>query len=109
MSKEFLDTLAFEEFDGLIQDYIDRPDLDAISFEVFQQLADESNQPPVEVELTGMIRDGILRLRMTQPTKAPLQVRDNEILINGLRLVIRLLPELPAAPSLSEQATTSGS
>ncbi|MCK4451416.1 MAG: hypothetical protein KAX26_12575 [Anaerolineae bacterium] len=109
MSDKFLGTLPFEEFDSLIQDYIDRPHLDAISFEVLQQLADESNQPPMEIELTGVIRDGMLRLRMAQPTGAPLQVRDNTILINGLRLVIHLLPESLAEVPQLEQATPPGS
>ncbi len=108
MSDRFPDTLPFEEFDSLIQDYIDRPDSDAISFEVFQQLVDESNQPPVEIELMGVIKDGVLRLHKAQPTGAPLQVRDNTILISGLRLVIHLLPEsLAKAPQL-EQTTPPG-
>jgi len=109
MGDKFLDTLAFEEFDSLIQDYIDRPEPDTISFEVFQQLADESNQPPVEIELMGVIRDGILRLRMAQPTSVPLRVRDNTILINGLRLVIRLLLEAPVEVPPLEQVMPPGS
>ena len=109
MSDKFLDTLAFEEFDSLVQDYLDRPDPDAISFEVFQQLADESNWPPVEIELTGTIRDGMLRLWMAQPISVPFQVRDDEFVIDGLRLVIRMLPELSATSPLPERVAMSGS
>lgn len=46
MSEQFLGGLNFDEFDNLIENYLDRSEPDAISFEMFEELANESNQPP---------------------------------------------------------------
>jgi hypothetical protein len=84
--------MTFEDFDHLIQDYVDRSEPAAIAFDVFQELAAESNQPLVEIALTGVVKEGVLQLSLAEPTDVPLQVQNNEILINNLRLVIQLHP-----------------
>lgn len=82
--------MTFTEFDNLIQGYIDRAEPDMIDFDVFQALVDESNQPPVEIVLTGVIKENTLELHVTQPANAPLRVQGNEILLHNFRLVIQL-------------------
>ena len=93
MSEQFLGGLDFDEFDHLIENYLARSEPDAISFEVFEELANESNQPPLKIELTGIVKDGTLQLRMAEPANVPLQVQHNEILVNNLQLVIQLEEE----------------
>lgn len=103
MSDKFLNELSFTEFDQLIQSHIDRTEPDTLAFDVFQTLADESNQPPVEIVLTGVIKDNELELHIAEPTDAPLRVQGNEILVHNLRLII----QLPTQPVTVPEAYTA--
>ena len=60
MSESFLGGLDFDEFDNLIENYLAQNEIDAVSFEVFEELANESNQPPLKIECSraGMPVDG---------------------------------------------------
>lgn len=90
MNDKFLNELSFTEFDQLIQNHIERAELDALTVEVFQALADESNLPPLDIVLTGVIKDNELELHLAEPLDAPLRVHGNEILLHNLRLIIQL-------------------
>ncbi|MFZ4657098.1 MAG: hypothetical protein ACOYNY_08815 [Caldilineaceae bacterium] len=90
MSDKFLNELSFTEFDQLLQNHIERAEPDDLTIDVFQTLVDESNQPPVDVVLTGVIKDNELELHIAEPTNAPLRVHGNEILLHNLRLIIHL-------------------
>lgn len=93
MSEQFLGGLDFDEFDNLIENYVARSEPDAISFEVFEELVNESNQLPLRIELTGIVKDGTLQLGMVESAKVPFQVQQNQILFNNLQLVIQLQEE----------------
>ena len=72
-------------------DYTDIPPLDDHFFD--RATLRVPDQPEVEIALTGVVEEGVLQLSLAEPTNLPLQVHDNEILINNLRLVIQLHPQ----------------
>lgn len=104
-----LDDLEVEEFDRLMEQYIDREDPDAMSFEALDraarlQLAEVTTS---QVELTGTIRGG--QIDFEQPSDAPILVRGNELVIGGLHLVVRLREEnAPAGQQSLEERKKRG-
>ena len=64
--------------------------MEALTFDVFQALADESNQPPLDIVLTGIIKNNELELHVAGSPNVQLRVQGNEILLQNLRLIIQL-------------------
>jgi len=90
MTKKLLGALEPEEFDDLVETYIDRAEPDTMSFEAFDQAVHRLVQGTVAetIELTGVVEgDSII---FDSPETAPVITYGNEIMIGGLRLVIRL-------------------
>lgn len=90
MTGKLLGSLKPEEFEELIESFIERPEPDTMSFEAFdqavQRLAEEAVAETIEV--TGMIEEGMIVFDALEA--APITAQGNEILIGGLRLVVRL-------------------
>lgn len=96
MKPKMLDTLQPEEFDALIEAYAERSEPDALSFEALDQAARRFAQEAVAetIELTGVVEEGAIVF--DPPKSAPVLARGNEVVIGGLRLVVKLRP----APSV---------
>ena len=62
MTQKILDTLKPEEFDALIETFVERPEPDILSFEAFDQAARRLTQEAVveTVELTGVVEGGAI-------------------------------------------------
>ena len=90
MTQKILDTLEPEEFDALIETYIERPEPDTLSFEALDQAARRLAQEAVTetIELTGVVEGSTITF--DAPKAAPVIAHDNEIVIGGLRLVFKL-------------------
>lgn len=96
MAKKLLGVLEPEEFDELVEAYIDRSEPDTMSFEAFDQAAHRLAQEAVTetIELTGLVRgDAIV---FDSPEAVPVIAHGNEIVIGGLRIVIKLRQPEPA-------------
>ena len=91
-----LDGLEVEEFDRLMEEFIDREDPNAMSFEALDQAArlQLAEATATQVELSGTIRDG--QITFEQPGDAPILVYGNELVIGGLHLVVNLREEMAA-------------
>jgi hypothetical protein len=78
------------EFDSLIDAFIDRPEPDTLSFAVFEQATNQlAEQAIVEtIEVTGVIHGDEIQFDVTET--APVITHGNEVLIGGLRLIVRL-------------------
>ena len=95
MTEKLLGALEPEEFDHLVETYINRAEPDAMSFEAFDQAVHRLAQEAVTetVELTGVVQgDTII---FDSPETAPVIAQGNEIMIGGLRLVVRLRKPQP--------------
>ncbi len=97
MTQKILDTLEPEQFDALIETFVKRPEPDTLSFEAFDQAARRLTQEAVAetIELTGVVKGGAI---VFDPSKAtPVVARGNEVVIGGLRLVVKLRPNRAVA------------
>ena len=97
MKQKILDSLDPEEFDTLIQGYIERSEPEMLSFDAFDQAARRLSQEVVAetIELTGVVEAGAI---VFDPLKtAPVLASGNEVVIGGLRLVVKLRPNQPLA------------
>lgn len=96
MTKKLLGALEPKEFDDLVGAYIDRAEPDTMSFEAFDQAVHRlAQQATAEtIELTGVVQGDTIVF--DSPKTAPVIVHENEIMIGGLRLVIRLRQPEPA-------------
>lgn len=95
MTEKLLGTLEPEEFDNLVEAYINRAEPDTMSFEAFDQALHRLAREAVTetIELTGVVQGNTVIF--DSPKTAPVIAHGNEIVIGGLRLVIRLRqPEL---------------
>ena len=92
---KILGELTIEDFDELIESYIEHGGPDAVSFAAFGEvLADlEAESAQETIELTGIVRGDTIVF--DQP-RAAITVKDNEILLRGTKLVIKLR-EVPLA------------
>lgn len=95
MKRTILNTLEAEEFDALIEAYADRAEPDALSFEALDQATRRLAQEAVAetIELTGVVEGGAIVF--DPPKSAPVLTRGNEVVIGGLRLVVKLRPAPP--------------
>ncbi|MDH7484930.1 MAG: hypothetical protein QHJ81_01490 [Anaerolineae bacterium] len=93
--RKVLGGLTIEEFDELIEGYIEHGGPDAVSFTTFGKiLADlEAESVQETVELTGVVRGDTIVF--DQP-RAPITVKDNEIFLRGTKLIIKLREVQPA-------------
>lgn len=80
----------------MVKAYIDRAEPDTISFEAFDQAIQRMAQQAVAetIELTGVVQEKAIVF--DPPKTAPVMAHGNEIMIGGLRLVIRLRQPEPA-------------
>ena len=85
-----LGDIETNEFDQLINRFIEREDPDAISFEALDEAARQQldEVTTAHVELTGIVRDG--QIIFDPPADAPIIVCGNELVIGGLHLVVNL-------------------
>jgi hypothetical protein len=90
MTQEPLDVLEPTEFDALIGSYAARSEPDTLSFEAFDRAAHRLAQEAVAetIELTGVVEKGAIVF--DPPKAAPVVARGNEVVIGGLRLVVKL-------------------
>ena len=95
MKEKILDTLEPEEFDALIESYVERPEPDTLSFEALDQAARRLAQEAVAetIELTGVVEEGAFVF--DPPKAAPVVAHGNEVVIGGLRLVVKIRPAPP--------------
>lgn len=93
--RKVLGGLTIQKFDELIEGYIEHGGPEAVSFTAFGEiLADlESESVQETVELTGVVRGDTIVF--DQP-RAPITVKDNEILLHGTKLIIKLRETQPA-------------
>lgn len=96
MTEKLLGALEPAEFDDLVEAYIDRAEPDTMSFEAFDQAVHRLVQEAVTetIELTGVMQGDTITF--DSPKTAPVIAYGNEIVIGGLRLVIRLRQPEPA-------------
>lgn len=92
MIAKLLGSLEPQEFEELVASFIERSEPDTMSFAAFdqavQRLAEEAVAETIEV--TGMIKEGSIVFDATE--SAPIIAQGNQILIGGLRLIVRLRP-----------------
>ncbi|MFQ5813434.1 MAG: hypothetical protein ACE5I2_09655 [Anaerolineae bacterium] len=93
--RKVLGGLTIENFDELIEGYIEHGGPDAVSFTAFGEiLADlEAESVQETVELTGVVRGDTIVF--DQP-RVPITVKDNEIFLRGTKLIIKLREAQPA-------------
>jgi len=89
----WLDGIEVAEFNQLVNQFIEREDPNAISFEALDEAVRRQldEVTTAHVELTGTVRGG--QITFDSPTSAPIIVRGNELIIGGLRLVVNLRQE----------------
>ena len=87
--RKVLGELTIEEFDELIEGYIEHGGPDAVSFAAFGEiLADlEAESAQETVELTGVVRGDTIVF--DQP-RVPITVKGHEICLRGTKLIIKL-------------------
>ena len=88
-----LDNIEPNEFDQLIERFIEREAPNAISFDALDEAARQqlNKVTTTHVELTGVVRGG--QIAFDPPSNALIIVRGNELVIGGLHLVISLRQE----------------
>ncbi len=86
------DGLQTDEFEKMVGDFIDREDPDAMSLAALDKAGrlELAQMAATNVELTGVIQGG--QIIFDPPPDAPIIVKGNELLIGGLRLVVKLRP-----------------
>ena len=90
MTEKLLGSLSTEEFSELVEAYIERSEPDTMSFEAFDEAAHRLAEEAITetIEVTGVVQgDTIL---FDPPKTAPVIAHGNELLIGGLRLVIKI-------------------
>ena len=97
MTSALPDSLQSTEFDALIESYAARSEPDALSFAAFDQMAQRLAQEAVAetIELTGVVEKGAFVF--DSPQAAPVIAHGNEVIIGGLRLVVKLRPDRAVA------------
>ena len=95
MNEKKLDALEPAEFDALIESYAARSEPDTLSFEALDQAARRLTQEAVAetIELTGVVEKGAFVF--DPPQAAPVIAHGNEVVIGGLRLVVKIRPARP--------------
>lgn len=90
MADKIFGTLDTEEFDSLIDAFIDRPVPDTLSFAAFEQATNQLAEQAIleTIEVTGIIDGDEIQFDATET--APVITHGNEVLIGGLRLIVRL-------------------
>jgi hypothetical protein len=90
MADKILGTLAAEEFEQLLTAFIERAEPDTMSFAAFDQAAHRLAEDAITetIELTGVIEGDEIVFDATEA--APVFTQGNEVLVGGLRLVVRL-------------------
>lgn len=93
--RDVLGGLTIEEFDELIERYIEHGGPDAVSFSAFGEILAELEAESAQetIELTGVVRG--TTIVFDQP-RAPITVKGNEILLHGTKLIIKLREVQPA-------------
>lgn len=89
MKEQTLDDFTSEEFEQLLDDFIHRDDEEVPTstfFAALELIDREKRQQIIDVE--GKIISGNLSLSLPKGTAAPIEVRGNEILIDGTRKII---------------------
>lgn len=92
MTSKLLGSLELQEFEELVASFIERSEPDTMSFDAFDQVIQRMAEEAVAetIEVTGMIKEGSIVFDATK--SAPITAQGNEILIGGLRLIVRLRP-----------------
>ncbi|MBU0491433.1 MAG: hypothetical protein KKA73_20480 [Chloroflexi bacterium] len=87
-----LDGIQVNEFDHLVDRFIEREDPNALSFQALDEAARQQldEVTAVRVELTGVVQDN--QITFDSPADAPVIARGNELVIGGLRLIVNLRP-----------------
>jgi hypothetical protein len=90
MNEKLLGTLEPDEFDDLINAFVDRSEPDTMSFAAFDQATGRLAQEAIAetIELTGSVRDN--SIVFDAAGLAPVTAQGNQIFVGGLRLVVRL-------------------
>jgi len=90
MADKILGTLEAAEFDDLLSAFIERTEPDTMSFAAFDQAVHRLAEEAIAetIELTGVIDGGEIVFDATET--APVITQGNEVLVGGLRLVVRL-------------------
>jgi hypothetical protein len=90
MNEKLLGTLEPDEFDDLINAFINRSEPDTMSFAAFDQAVGRLAQEAIveTIELTGTVQDNAIVF--DSAGVAPVAAQGNQIFVGGLRLVVRL-------------------
>lgn len=90
-----LDGIEVQEFNALMEQFIEREDPDAITFTALDEAvhAHLDDVTTTRVELTSTVSEG--ELVFDPPANAPIIVRGNELIIGGLHLVVKLRSTTP--------------
>ena len=102
MGEKLTSKMSCEEFDTVIDAYIERETQDTgeLSAPVFYQtLRDVLSAEAVEetIDLQGELEGDRLRLHPPVPPLPLVIVHDNEIVVNNIRLVIHIRPQVSQA------------
>jgi hypothetical protein len=89
---ELFDGLQTDEFEKMVETFIDQEDPDAISPTALDEAAclELEKVATTSVELTDVIQEG--KIIFDTPRDAPIVVDGNELVIGGLRLIVNLRP-----------------
>ena len=94
MSEKAITDMNYEEFESLIDDYIERSshesgEMPASTFFelLFENMAERVTET---IELEGEIVNNQLVLRLPMEKETAVQVKDNEILVGDRRIVVKL-------------------
>jgi len=92
MNNRVLNGISVDAFERKIAHFIEQSEPDTMSFVAFEEAAQALLEETTaeRVELTGVVENG--KIAFEQPPSVPIIVLGNEIVIGGLRLVIRLRP-----------------
>jgi len=90
MTEKLLGSLSAEEFNELVDAYIERSEPDTMSFEALDEAVRRLAQEAVAetIEVTGVVQGDTIVF--DPPKAAPVIAHGNELLIGGLRLVIKI-------------------
>lgn len=90
MADKILGTLEAAEFEDLLSSFVERTEPDTMSFEAFDQAVHRLAEDAIAetIELTGVINGSEIVFDATET--APVITKGNEVLVGGLRLVVRL-------------------
>jgi hypothetical protein len=94
---QIFDRVNATEFEALVDQYIHREDPDALSMQALDEAArlHLAEVTTTRVEGTGRTHEG--RLIFDQPPDAPILTYENELVIDGLHVVINLHVEQTSA------------